>query len=70
MMKMWNCVYSWDNVYCDQRIFQDREKVNEWLRTIVGEGDGDIDSGDNYITYHENYERHPIDISCVLVEVE
>jgi hypothetical protein len=57
-------------VYCEQRIFQDREKVNEWLKMIIGEGDGVIDSGDTYITYSEYDERYPVDISCMLVEVE
>ena len=74
MSKMWNCVYSYGNNYTDQKIFSTREKAEEWFDRIMGEEGGEVfgevEKGDDYMTYHEYDERHPIDVSCLLLEVE
>ena len=70
MNKMWNCVYSYGNCYADQKIFSTREKAEEWFDRITENGDGVTDKDDDFMSYYEYDERHPIDVSCLLLDVE
>lgn len=77
MRKMWNCVYSYGGLYTDQKIFKNREDAEKWFDTIVDGNDNWIDEEyvelnktDEYMTYYDGDERHPVEISCRLVEVE
>ena len=77
MSKMWNCVYSYGGLYTDQKIFKNREDAEKWFDTIVDRDENYVDKErieltktENSMTYYDGDERHPVDISCVLVEVE
>jgi hypothetical protein len=77
MTKMWNCVYSYGGLYTDQKIFKNREDAEKWFDTIVDGNDNCIDEEvfemnktDNFMTYYDGDERHPVEISCMLVDVE
>lgn len=77
MNKMWNCVYSYGGLYTDQKIFKNREDAEKWFDKIVDEDDNWIDEEreeliktDDSMTYYDGDERHPVEISCMLVEVE
>ena len=76
MNKMWNCVYSYAGVYSDQRIFEKKEDAEKWFDRIVGnpddfdESDYEYEKTDDIMYYHEDNERHPVDVSCLLVVVE
>lgn len=77
MNKMWNCVYSYGGLYTDQKIFKNREDVEKWFDKIVDGNDNwtdeeivEINKTDECMTYYDGDERHPVEISCMLVEVE
>lgn len=77
MIKMWNCVYSYGGLYTDQKIFKNKEDAEKWFDTIVDGNDNYIDEEvsemnktDNIMTYYDGDERHPVEISCMLVNVE
>ena len=77
MSKMWNCVYSYGGLYSDQKIFKNKEDAEKWFDTIVDGNDNwideeivEINKTDEYMTYDDRDERHPVEISCRLVEVE
>lgn len=77
MSKMWNCVYSYGGIYSDQKIFKNREDAEKWFDTIVNGNDNwadeeivEINKTDEYMTYYDGDERHPVEISCRLVDVE
>lgn len=77
MSKMWNCVYSYGGIYSDQKIFKNREDTENWFDTIVDGNDSwtdeeivEINKTDEYMTYYDGDERHPVEISCRLVDVE
>lgn len=77
MSKMWNCVYSYGGLYTDQKIFKNREDAEKWFDTIVDRDENYVDKErieltktENSMTYYDGDERHSVEISCVLVEVE
>lgn len=77
MSKMWNCVYSYGGLYTDQKIFKNREDAEKWFDTIVDRDENYVDKErieltktENSMTYYDGDERHPVEISCMLVEVE
>jgi hypothetical protein len=77
MSKMWNCVYSYGGLYTDQKIFKNREDAEKWFDTIVDGNDYELNEdcgylikADDSMAYYDGDERHPVEISCVLVEVE
>ena len=77
MSKMWNCVYNYGGIYGDQKIFKNKEDAEKWFDEIVDGNDNwtdeeivEINKTDEYMTYYDGDERHPVEISCRLVDVE
>lgn len=75
MSKMWNCVYSYGGIYYDQKIFKNKEDAEKWFDTIVGDSNPEesyyeLEKTDDRMTYYDGDERHPIEVSCCLVDVE
>lgn len=76
MKKLWNCVYMYGGLISDQKIFWTKEGAEKWFDEIVENNDNwegvdvEINKTEEYMTYYDGDDRHPVEMSCRLVEVE